>query len=83
MKQIRIFTCPYVAQQGQFEQRGLQDFLKDKKILHVRSHFFTAEQTPCWTLVVEFETVLDPPSATPETPRSAREDWREQLSDSE
>ncbi|MBF2052022.1 MAG: HRDC domain-containing protein [Candidatus Sericytochromatia bacterium] len=78
MKQVRIFTCPYAPGLGNFDDRGFQMFIQDKQILEVNSQFFMADNTPCWSLVVQYQMPVTA-DAEPSPEKAAKTDYRDQL----
>ena len=43
---VQIFTLKFHATTEQFDDRELQEFIKDKEVLSVREHFFIKHETP-------------------------------------
>ena len=42
---VQIFTLKFHATTEQFDDRELQEFIKDKEVLSVREHFFIKHET--------------------------------------
>lgn len=62
---FKVLTIPFNAETGMFEDKDMQDFLTNKKVLSQQSHFFTTGAKPYWTVFVEYEEVFDKTNKLP------------------
>jgi hypothetical protein len=49
---VHIITLRFNAALEAFDQTPLQEFVKDKRLLTIRDHFFTCDEVPYLTLVL-------------------------------
>ena len=78
---LKIFSCPYSSRLGNFDDRALQEFIKDKEILSVASSFFVHEELPYWTVLVQYKQPSPIPLSTKISSTSSKkpEDVRHQI----
>ena len=51
---VRIFSFPFLPDQGGFDTDALDQFCLDKEILELSAHFFQQERQAYWTLYVRY-----------------------------
>ncbi|MDX2245133.1 MAG: HRDC domain-containing protein [Bacteroidia bacterium] len=57
---VNILTLPFLPEIEGFNDRLIQDFCANKRILHMESHFFIRENKPYWTILFSYESLLPP-----------------------
>jgi hypothetical protein len=75
---VHILTLSFNAALEAFDETPFQEFVKDKRLLSIRDHFFTRDEVPYLTLVLTY----DRPDAVPAGANSAKaadESWREMI----
>lgn len=74
---VRIFTLKFHTATEHFDDKELQDFIKDKDVLSVREYFFIKHETPYLVVVLTYL----PGTSECAPSRKKKEAWRELLSD--
>ena len=86
---IKILTIPFNNDTGIFEDKDMQDFLSNKKVLMQQSHFFTAGGKPYWTVFVEYDDIFKKENAIPPLSEPERalfdqlQAWRKETAEKE
>jgi len=62
---FKVLTIPFNTETGLFEDKDMQDFLSNKKVVSQQSHFFTTGSKPYWTIMIEYEDVFDKTNKLP------------------
>ncbi|HUW62920.1 MAG TPA: hypothetical protein VMZ06_18090 [Candidatus Bathyarchaeia archaeon] len=52
--QLKVFTLPWQAALGGFDDEPVRAFLVDKEVLAVDSQFFVKDGMPHWTVLVQY-----------------------------
>jgi hypothetical protein len=78
---LKIFTFRYSVDEDGFDDRPMQQFLKDKVVLAVHEHFFVYEQVPTWVLLISYRYIDRLDNARMKTGRL--KDLRAELSEDE
>jgi superfamily II DNA helicase RecQ len=55
----RIITIPFDSSKNGFDERPINDFVINKKVVHTRAEFFQREGNAYWTLFIEYDEVLE------------------------
>jgi ATP-dependent DNA helicase RecQ len=80
---VKVFSLPFDSALGNFNDKELREFLKDKEVISIQEHFFMKNEVPFLTMVIKyfpFRQEADPQMA----PQGKRdESWRETLSEVE
>jgi ATP-dependent DNA helicase RecQ len=77
--QIKVFTLGFNSLTESFDEKPLQEFIRDKEVLAVKEHFFERHDVPYLALVVSYKPSPVPVSAAKEKDG----DWRELIAESE
>jgi len=81
---VRVFTLTFDADAGRFRDEALREFVKDKRVVDIRDHFFTHENQPCWGVMVLYQVPVGA-DEVPEEKEASREKFkfRERLSEAQ
>ena len=63
---VRVFTLPWQAEGGGFDDSALAEFLTERTALEVSEHFFIHENTPVLVLVVRYRGETGRPGSRPD-----------------
>ena len=55
---VKIFTLPFNFEKNGFDTLEVDDFCQNKKINHQQASFFTLDDTPYWTLFVDYDVLV-------------------------
>ncbi len=77
--QIRVFSIPYVAGLGGFNDEPLRTFLSDKEVLDLHVQFFVKDGAPYWTVLVQYNLLAEPEAKQKSGAESSGSDWRKRL----
>ena len=79
--QLKVFTLPYQASLGGFNDEPLREFLADKEVLGIDCQFFVKDGLPHWTVLVQYNVCERLEAAPVKGTRAAneKEDWRKRL----
>lgn len=80
---LKVLTLHLDPATGAFDDSALQELTRDNDVLWVSDHFFTHEQTPCWTLLVSYRPGGNGKRAAAHGGRRQSTDWRATLAEEE
>lgn len=80
---IKIFTLPFSARQGGFDDEAVRGFMSDKEIVSIRDHFFSENGAHYWSIMLCYKPApalsgsIKPISKT----KPKKDDYRHLLTD--
>ncbi len=80
---IKIFTLVFSSAFGGFDDVSLQEFLKDKEIISIENHFFTRNEVPYLTLVIQYFPLRQELDSKMLSQGKRDEAWRQTLSEAD
>ena len=83
--QIKVFTLPYQASLGGFNDEPLREFLADKAVHGITSAFFIKDGLPHWTVMVQYNVCerFEKASVKGASASKEKEDWRKHLDEAD
>ncbi len=60
---IKVITLPFDVERQEFDARALEEFCRNKRIIRQEAMHFMQGERPFWSVLIEYEIVLDPDNA--------------------